>query len=187
LGKTYSDADDYSACAVMTQCAAGFGATVAGTATSDTQCQACVAAADDPDRIGSYSASIGYGPCESHSTCPIGSGCSGPATIKAKELVGYWDQKNGGMWGNDWNWDFCGQSANCVTNSCNNEVECKKAAYNTQSNAYCNAPRGNGQMKLAYVVDNIDDPTNALGQPLIPSGRLGITYFWYVSPPRRPS
>ena len=59
-GKTYSDADDYSACAAMTQCAAGFGATVAGTATSDTQCQACVAAADDPDRIGSYSTSIGY-------------------------------------------------------------------------------------------------------------------------------
>ena len=60
MGKTYSDADDYSACAAMTQCAAGFGATVAGTATSDTQCQACVAAADDPDRIGSYSTSIGY-------------------------------------------------------------------------------------------------------------------------------
>ena len=44
----------------MTRCAAGFGQSVAGTATSDTQCEACVAATDDTDRIGSFSTSIGY-------------------------------------------------------------------------------------------------------------------------------
>ena len=185
-GKTYSDANDYGACAAMTECGAGFGASVAGTATSDTQCQACVAAADDTDRIGSYSTSSGYEPCVAHSTCPLGSGCAGPATIQAKKLVGYWEQKNGGMWGNDWNWDFCGQNANCVGNTCSNEVKCKEAAYNTQTNAYCDAPRGNGQMKLAYVADNVEDPTNAFGKALLSPPQLhvdvrppnGVEYFW---------
>ena len=45
---------------LMTRCAVGFGQSVAGTATSDTQCEACVAATDDTDRIGSFSTSIGY-------------------------------------------------------------------------------------------------------------------------------
>ena len=127
-----------------------------------------------------------------HSTCSLGSGCAGPATIQAKKLVGYWEQKNGGMWGNDWNLGFCGGKANCgllgnKNNVCSNEVKCKEAAYNTQTNAYCDAPRGNGQMKLAYVADNFEDPKNAFGNGgqyvnAIVSG-FGDTYFWYVFSP----
>ena len=58
--KKYSDADDYGTCKTHTPCAAGAGVSVAGTATSDTQCENCVAAADDTDRIGSFSTGIGY-------------------------------------------------------------------------------------------------------------------------------
>ena len=133
-----------------------------------------------------------YEPCVAHSTCPLGSGCAGPATIQAKELVGYWELGGSGMWGNDWNWGFCGKSANCINvgfgnPTCSNEVKCKEAAYNTQTNAYCDAPRGNGQMKLAYVADNFEDPKNAFGNGgqyvnIIVSGGP-VTYSWYVFSP----
>jgi len=179
--RRYSVADDYGRCKTHTPCVAGSGVSVAGTDTSDTQCQACVAAAGALNRIGSYSASTGYGPCVAHRTCPLGSGCAGPASMQAPKLVGYWESKSGGFWGNDWNWEYCGKRSNCAPTGgiCNNEVKCKEAPYKIQTNGYCNAPRGNGQMKLAYVVDNINDETNAFG------GTKEVKYMWYVPSPCR--